>query len=98
MPYFMSVLTTDQASANGFLPGADITDSRTWMSFEKAVSLIGAACFVKRDDMYFRVVGIGFVVGDGYFCIDANGGAAHGREPVPAAVISDLCRRTGTYA
>lgn len=81
---------------NGFFVGADATDPAAWMEFDAACKLIGAACLV-RDD-YFHVAGVGFVVGDGWFCIDADGGAAHGREPVPEQVISDLCKRSGTYA
>lgn len=80
----------------GFYVGADATDPAAWMSYNSAARLIGAACKVRGE--YFHVCGIGFVVGDGWFCIDADGGKAHGREPVPEAVISDLCKRTGTYA
>ncbi|MBR3244192.1 MAG: AAA family ATPase [Parasporobacterium sp.] len=87
-----------RVKGTNFLPGADITDSTTWLSFEEAAFLIGQECYLKRNEEYFHVVGIGFVVGDGYFCIDADGGADHGREPVPETVISDLCNKTGSYA
>ena len=80
----------------GFYVGADATDPAAWMTYDAAAALIGAACLVRGE--YFHVAGVGFVVGDGWFCIDADGGQAHGREPVPDAVISDLCRRSGTYA
>ncbi len=81
---------------NGFYVGADATDPAAWMDYNTATALIGAACQVRGE--YFHAVGIGFVVGDGWFCIDADGGHDHGREPVPERVISDLCKRSGTYA
>ena len=81
---------------NGFYVGADATDPAAWMDFNAASALIGAACQVRGE--YFHIAGFGFVVGDGWFCIDADGGPDHGREPVPDRVISDLCKRSGTYA
>ena len=87
-----------RVKGTNFLPGADITNNNSWLSFEEAAFLIGQECYLKRNEEYFHVVGIGFVVGDGYFCIDADGGADHSREPVPEAVIADLCNKTGSYA
>lgn len=81
---------------NGYYIGADITDPEAWLPFNKAAELIGSSCCVRGE--YFHVAGIGFVVGDGWFCIDADGGQDHGREPVPESVITDLCNRSGTYA
>lgn len=85
----------NRKNSSGFYTGADITKTETWISFEKAMSLINKPACVSGE--YFHIVGIGFVVGDGWFCIDADGGEDHGREPVPKAVINDLCSRIKTY-
>lgn len=85
----------NRKNSSGFYTGADITKTETWISFEEAMSLIGKAAYVSGE--YLHIVGIGFVVGDGWFCLDADGGKGHGREPVPQTVIDDLCRRLKTY-
>ena len=82
---------------SGYFVGADVKhDPASWLSFDSACQLIGSVCMVRGE--YFHIVGIGFVVGDGWFCVDGDGGADHGREPLPESVISDLCQRSGTYA
>ena len=80
----------------GFFVGANVTDPEAWIDFDSARKLIGKPCQVHGEQ--FPITGVGFVVGDGWFCVDGDGGAAHGREPLPASVISDLCQRSGTYA
>ena len=82
---------------DGFLIGANVTDPAAWMTYDSACQKIGQPCRVGKER--FKAVGIGFVVGDdGWFCIDGDGGADHGREPLPESVIVDLCQRSGTYA
>lgn len=84
-------------NSSGYYIGADVKkDPASWLSFDSACQLIGSVCMVRGD--YFHVAGIGFVVGDGWFCVDGDGGADHGREPLPESVISDLCQRSDTYA
>ena len=70
----------------GFFVGADVTDPAAWMAFESARKLIGKTCQVRGEQ--FPITGVGFVVGDGWFCVDGDGGTAHGREPLPDSVIS----------
>ncbi len=82
----------------GFIIGADITNPKAWMSFEAAVALIGAECYLKREDIYFHVVGIGFIVGDGWFCLDYDGGEGHHREDVPRDDVLLAVNTLKTYA
>lgn len=80
----------------GHFTGADVKDPATWLTFDAACQLISKPCKVRGE--YSHIAGIGFVVGDGWFCVDGDGGADHGREPLPEAVIFDLCARSRSYA
>lgn len=75
------------AGKNGNHFGIDVTKPDNWGTFEQATAAIGQISFVKYADEYFHVVGIGFVVGDGWFCADLDGGAAHKKEDVPEEPI-----------
>ncbi len=78
--------------------GINVTDPENWGTFVDAAAAIGDECYVKGTDEYFHVVGIGFVVGDGWFCIDMDGGAAHKKETVPETALDDALNTIGTYA
>lgn len=78
--------------------GINVTDPENWGTFADAAAAIGDECYVKGTDEYFHVVGIGFVVGDGWFCIDMDGGAAHKKETVPETALDDALNTIGTYA
>ena len=79
--------------------GINVTDAANWGTFEQVVSKIGDVCSVKSLDENFHVVGVGFVVGDGWFCIDLDGGKNHqGKEDVPEHVITDALKTMQTYA
>jgi len=75
--------------------GADATDPRSWMPYEKAVGLIGQECLVRNE--FFHVAGIAFVVGDGWFCVDMDGGEKHGKEPVPEDAVHETMDLLRTY-
>ena len=77
--------------------GIDVTKPANWGTFADAVAALGDECFVKSSDEHFHVVGIGFIVGDGWFCADFDGGEKHRKEPVPGSVIEDVISRVGTY-
>lgn len=78
--------------------GIDVTNAENWGSCDDAVGALGDECYLKRTDEYFHVVGIGFVVGDGWFCADYDGGAKHRKEPVPESVIQDAVSSSCSYA
>ena len=78
--------------------GIDVTRPANWGTFDQATASIGQPCYVKRDDEHFHIVGIGFVVGDGWFCVDLDGGEKHRREDVPDHAIQDALQTMNTYA
>lgn len=86
----------NRKNSDGYYTGANITNPDSWMPFDEARWLLNKPACVQGE--YFHICGIGFVVGDGWFCLDADGGEGHGREPVPEALIQDFIQRTGTYA
>lgn len=77
--------------------GIDVTKPVNWGSFEQVTAAIGKPAFVKYADEYFHIVGIGFVVGDGWFCADLDGGAAHKKEDVPEEPIMSAVIHMHTY-
>lgn len=84
---------------NGMHFGIDVTNPSNWGTLDEALASINDACHVGSLDEYFHVAGVGFVVGDEWFCIDLDGGANHqGKEDVPKRVIDDVIGYTGTYA
>ena len=85
------------AAQNGIHFGIDVTKPDNWGTFEQAAAAIGNTAFVKYADEYFHIVGIGFVVGDGWFCADLDGGAGHKKEDVPETVADDAINTIGTY-
>ena len=86
-------------NSGGYHSGANVTSPEIWGSFADAVSAIGEECYVKSTEEYFHVVGVGFVVGDGWFCADLDGGQAHGgKEDVPESAIKAALEQTRTYA
>ena len=83
---------------SGHYCGATVTDPRSWLSFDKAVALAAAGAPCKVAGEYFHACGIGFVVGDDWFCADLDGGKGHkGREPVPREAVQDALNQIGTY-
>lgn len=74
--------------SNGNHFGINVTAPDSWGTFEQAAAAIGQPAFVKYADEYFHIVGVGFVVGDGWFCADLDGGAAHKKEDVPEEPIT----------
>lgn len=86
------------AANNGNHFGIDITKSANWGTFEQAAAAIGEPAYIKSTEEYCNVVGIGFVVGNGWFCIDMDGGEKHKKEDVPDAAIADSLRILDTYA
>ncbi len=75
--------------------GADVTKETSWMSYDDAVRLVGAKCCVNSES--FHACGIGFVVGDGWFCLDMDGGEKHGKEPVPESAVQNAMKLLETY-
>ena len=79
--------------------GIDITKPENWGTFDNAIAAIGEPCFIKSSGEQFHITGIGFVVGDGWFCVDMDGGKNHqGKEDVPEEAITDALRIMDTYA
>lgn len=79
--------------------GIDVTKPANWGTFEQASAAIGQPAYIKSTDEHFHIVGIGFVVGDGWFCVDLDGGAKHkGKEDVPDHAIQDALQTMETYA
>ncbi len=85
-------------ASNGTHFGIDVTKPENWSTFDKAVTAIGQPCFIRSSGEHFHITGIGFVVGDGWFCADMDGGKKHKKEDVPKAAISDALRILDTYA
>lgn len=77
--------------------GIDVTNPGNWGTFTDVVDSLGDECFVKSLNEHFHVAGVGFVVGDGWFCADFDGGEKHRKEPVPDSVIEDVISCVGTY-
>lgn len=86
------------AAMNGNHYGINIENAANWGTFEQAAAAIGQPAYVKSEDEYFHIAGIGFVVGDGWFCSDLDGGPGHGRENVPDEAITDALNAMQTYA
>lgn len=80
-----------QGGIKGIHYGIDITKESNWGTFEQASSALGEVAYTKYDDEYFHIVGVGFVVGNGWFCADLDGGPGHGREDVPKGAIQAAC-------
>ena len=84
---------------NGKHYGIDITNPKNWGTFEQAAAAIGNPAYVKYADENFHIVGVGFVVGDSWFCADMDGGAGHKKEDVPQTVVDfALANTMRTYA
>lgn len=86
------------SGSNGIHFGIDIGSAANWGTFEQAAAAIGKPAYMKSDDIYFHITGIGFVVGNGWFCIDMDGGENHQKETVPEAAIADALRILDSYA
>ena len=85
-------------SRNGTHYGIDVTKSNNWGTFDNAIAAIGQTCHIKSTGERFHIVGVGFVVGDGWFCVDMDGGKNHqGKENVPEEVIADAIQILDTY-
>lgn len=79
--------------------GIDVKNPQNWGSYNEAVASIGAESYVARNEEYYHIVGIGFIVGDGWACFDFDGGTNHGgKEDVPESVVHDVLNTLGTYA
>lgn len=85
------------AANNGKHFGINVTDQNNWGTFDQASAAIGADAYIKSADEYFHIVGVGFVVGDGWFCADLDGGPGHNKEDVPEEVAEDALSSLGTY-
>ena len=86
------------AAQNGIHFGIDYANPDNWGTFEQATAAIGQTAYIKSDNEYFHIVGIGFVVGDGWFCTDLDGGAGHNAEEVPESAVKDAINTMNTYA
>lgn len=85
------------SAQNGNHYGIDVTKPENWGTFTQAAAAIGQPAYVKYLDQNFHIVGIGFVVGDGWFCADLDGGAGHKKEDVPEDPITSAVIKMHPY-
>jgi len=67
--------------------GKDPAKCYGWTDYDVAVAALGEWALLPRSKEATQIVGIGFVVGGDWACIDLDGGEKHGREPVPDAAL-----------
>lgn len=95
----VSVTPAEYGKNKGKHYGIDVKDPENFGTFEQAAAAIGKPAYVKRIDENFHINGVGFVVGDSWFCADLDGGAGHGKEDVPRNVVDfALANTMPTYA